>query len=838
MSDLTYVARLQYSADDKASKVSSRVAHNVTRNNSKVKRSFSTLRTSAARMARQVNSAFGQISAASLAGTAAIVAFGAKTLGDTAISIDKFKNQMYVATGSIAGANNEFEKAKDLARSTGASLNSITESYGKFSVAAKSAGLQGKELNNVYSAFLEGSVAMGLSTEATNLALKAVEQMMAKGTVMAEELKQQLGDHLPDALGIGARAIGVTTGELMKMMKNGELLASEFVPKLANQIKKEWGGASQRATAKLQASINNLKTSVIEAKEAIIDNGGYQILQGVVDELTGAIMRFGDFIRNDFSPALKGFSAIIKSLGGDFTYLDSEIDAFFLSFKIKIEEFKTWVDNNIGTYGLIAFIILGSKFRIVVAALNKIKDKLKGLIGIVSKLFNKVSGFFRGISDFIKEAWDNADGLQKTLIAMAGFSTAHYSDATGLLDLGSEYELNALKEKKLIAEELAKVEAEMQSSLNFVNTKEGKNQIKQLYAYRDMLRNQTSDFEIPIEPESKDNPKQKKNDTTPFEHYIDQMQKHRLKDISNIDAYGAAKLLKEKGWNKLTLDEQKSFMDAMVKLKNDAKKGDSSGMMDSAVEEFKKTKELNDYVKDLVQKSRTEEIKNFTDLQVQKFLIEKKWNERTEAEKKAFFDRMLSYKKSNVEEQNALSNWVASPEGQGTSTLLSTTAQMFGQLASMQDTSSKKGFEQQKDLMSAQAAISTGLAVMNTLANPALLYPTNIAAAWMIGAIGAMQIAKIQSQQYQPRMMGGNVQANSPYVVGEKGREMFVPNTNGRIYPNDVFNNRQNHVKTIVTDEKPVNVNISVTAADTKDFDRLIVERMPLIVNGIRRGLA
>jgi len=35
------------------------------------------------------------------------------------------------------------------------------------------------------------------------------------------------------------------------------------------------------------------------------------------------------------------------------------------------------------------------------------------------------------------------------------------------------------------------------------------------------------------------------------------------------------------------------------------------------------------------------------------------------------------------------------------------------------------------------------------------------------------------------RANGGNVTAGKTYVVGERGREMFTPNTNGKITPND-----------------------------------------------------
>jgi hypothetical protein len=36
-----------------------------------------------------------------------------------------------------------------------------------------------------------------------------------------------------------------------------------------------------------------------------------------------------------------------------------------------------------------------------------------------------------------------------------------------------------------------------------------------------------------------------------------------------------------------------------------------------------------------------------------------------------------------------------------------------------------------------------------------------------------------------PRAMGGPVSANTPYIVGERGPELFVPGTSGGIVPNN-----------------------------------------------------
>ena len=68
---------------------------------------------------------------------------------------------------------------------------------------------------------------MGLSVENQERAFLALNQMMSKGTVQAEELRGQLGEALPGAFGIMAKAVGVTEKELQNMMKAGEVLADE-----------------------------------------------------------------------------------------------------------------------------------------------------------------------------------------------------------------------------------------------------------------------------------------------------------------------------------------------------------------------------------------------------------------------------------------------------------------------------------------------------------------------------------------------------------------------------------------------------------------------------------
>lgn len=59
------------------------------------------------------------------------------------------------------------------------------------------------------------------------------------------------------------------------------------------------------------------------------------------------------------------------------------------------------------------------------------------------------------------------------------------------------------------------------------------------------------------------------------------------------------------------------------------------------------------------------------------------------------------------------------------------------------------------------------------------------ATASMAIATGMAQVAMIESQHYQPRALGGPVTSGVSYLVGERGPEIFSPNTAGYITPNN-----------------------------------------------------
>jgi SLT domain-containing protein len=133
-----------------------------------------------------------------------------------------------------------------------------------------------------------------------------------------------------------------------------------------------------------------------------------------------------------------------------------------------------------------------------------------------------------------------------------------------------------------------------------------------------------------------------------------------------------------------------------------------------------------------------------------------------------------------------------------------------------------------KALAIKDAIISTSQGIVKALA----LGPIGIPLAAIIGAMGAVQIATIAQQQYTGRARGGNVDKNTPYMVGERGAEMFVPQQRGTIISAESMRNMSRG-----GDVAPVNVTFQIQANDTTGFDDLITSRRGLIINLINTAL-
>jgi len=267
-----------------------------------------------AKFAKFTNEKFSFIKNAvfSLQGAIAGLSFGllAKQVKDTSIEFEKVETAMQSATGSAGRAKDELEFVREEAERLGFEYLDLADSYTKITAASRGTNLEGQATRDIFSAIAETARTMNLEGQDLEGMLRAVEQMMSKGNVQAEELRGQLGERLPGAFQIAARAMGVTTDELNKLLDRGEVTADELLPRMAAEMHKV-------ADTNLDASINSTTAEVERFNTSLKDTLKW------LDDKTGisfyfksaakAAREFMDNFRNDPSAkAMESFNQLIK----------------------------------------------------------------------------------------------------------------------------------------------------------------------------------------------------------------------------------------------------------------------------------------------------------------------------------------------------------------------------------------------------------------------------------------------------------------------------------------------------------------------------------------------
>ena len=212
---------------------------------------------------------------------------------ETTVKFESMKKAIDFASGSAEMGNKNFEFIRQTAQKLGLDLRGAVEGYKTFASAANLAGQSSQETNRQFAAVAKAAQVMGLSAEDTRGAFLALGQMMSKGNVQAEELRGQLGERLVGAFGIAAKAMGVTTGELNKMLQKGQVLAADFLPKFATELENTFGKGNTQVTT-LAASQNRFNSSIDQLILAIGNKlnpflkGAYDLAAGIATSLAKA----------------------------------------------------------------------------------------------------------------------------------------------------------------------------------------------------------------------------------------------------------------------------------------------------------------------------------------------------------------------------------------------------------------------------------------------------------------------------------------------------------------------------------------------------------------------
>ena len=157
------------------------------------------------------------------------------------------------------------EQLDGLAGRLGLEFEKLADQYSRFAIAAKQSNFTLDETNSVFQNVSEAVRGARLSADQTERVFYALEQMISKGTVNTEELRQQMGEALPGAFSIFAKSIGKSEAELAKLLEQGKISSRALIP-FGEQLKKTFGPGILDAQESLNAEIGRFRNILTELR--------------------------------------------------------------------------------------------------------------------------------------------------------------------------------------------------------------------------------------------------------------------------------------------------------------------------------------------------------------------------------------------------------------------------------------------------------------------------------------------------------------------------------------------------------------------------------------------
>jgi tape measure domain-containing protein len=239
-----------------------------------------------------------------------VIQFG-KSVIDVTKRVEEVRNQLNFAAGNVRQGGADFEWSKQKANELGLETISTSKAFARMSAAAKGTSYEGQGVKDIFESVAMASTVLHLSADETEGSLYAVQQMMSKGKISAEELSRQLGNRFPGAVKDFAAAMGITDSAFMEMMKKGQAYSEDVLPKVALYWKNKFAPAVNDAIGSISAQTNLMNNAFMEFKLSIGDIYS-PLIKGITKILQG-ITGITQFI-NDNKSAVLGLTTFVGVL--------------------------------------------------------------------------------------------------------------------------------------------------------------------------------------------------------------------------------------------------------------------------------------------------------------------------------------------------------------------------------------------------------------------------------------------------------------------------------------------------------------------------------------------
>lgn len=328
---------------------------------------------------------------------AATVAVG-KSVMNAGQDLQSMESGLTAVTGSSEAAAKEMQYLRDQSNRLGLDLIETGKDYTKFLAAVGNKATQA-QTRTIFEGVSEYGTVLGATADDQSRALRALNQMYSKGTVQSEELKGQLGDALPNAVGVFVKALqkvqnnaNLTEQDLFKLMADGKLMAKDILPAVGEEFKAlaRNGGALDKAIKSNRASYQRLKTAIQSSMGAFFEGGYGDSLTNTFDTLTEVLNDNSDTFKtwgHIAGQVIDGASEAFYVLYDTVLFAFRSIRAIMKKMGVPTEALSKWAD--IGAYSMGVLLFAGSVW--------KLGGAIRWIIGFLNPL-TKLLGVMQGIS--------------------------------------------------------------------------------------------------------------------------------------------------------------------------------------------------------------------------------------------------------------------------------------------------------------------------------------------------------------------------------------------------------------------------------------------------------
>ena len=242
---------------------------------------------------------------------------GIKALGGSMIDASRemgaMRSRFFAITKDEEKANQQLQWAFNLAERTAMPMKSLADSYSIF-YAAVQKGLGDTGAQQVFQEWTEVSRVLHMSEYQFERVTYALREMASKGVVYSQDLRMQIGTHVPNAIGLAEKAVndlGITGTDwfekFQEQSKGNQKMINQFLLLFSKHAKEMYADpeALKKAMQQPDAQLLRLRNQWDKIRYAMVESGFQDDLlnallqiNNLLDKITGHAKQLYEIIKD------------------------------------------------------------------------------------------------------------------------------------------------------------------------------------------------------------------------------------------------------------------------------------------------------------------------------------------------------------------------------------------------------------------------------------------------------------------------------------------------------------------------------------------------------------